>query len=135
MILSTDVHNFLIFNIVFFLFCSTVLLQMFFLSSNRAVIKTIFIYLLTYGGLVSAFEIYKGRNDLYYGISIGSFVGAAFGAASGFYVGYQICILVNIIDSENIIESSSIALTIAWITAEIGRQIGGFLGNFLLLKY
>lgn len=130
--MSLNRNILLILGIAFFGFCITKAMQVFFSPSNVDIRKTILCYLLIYGGGVSAFEIYKGRNASNYGISISSAIGATLGGVAGYYFGYQICILVNILDSESLIESSSISLALAWTSAEIGRQTGSFLGNVLL---
>ena len=120
------------FALVFFSFSLVKMIQVFYLPSNVNIRKTILYYLLIYGGGVAAFEIYKGRNTQNYGISPGGVVGAIIGSIAGFYSGYQICILVGLLDADNIIESSSISIALSFGFAEAGRLIGGILGRMLL---
>ena len=121
----------LILSILFLSFSLVRAIQVFSLPSNIDIRKTILYYLLIYGGGIAAFEIYKGRNTQNYGISPGGVVGATIGSIAGFYSGYQICILVGLLDANNVIESSSISMVISWIIAEIGRQLGFYLGCIL----
>ncbi len=150
--MSLNENILLIFSVVFFSFCILKTTHLFFLFRNTTIIKTIFISLLVYGGLISVENIFKNRNSANYGISVGRAIGATIGFIAGFYFGYQICVLSGIFDgaspeaknpesantgntnpdNTNPKELSAITFALSFVSAEIGRLIGGFLGNFLL---
>lgn len=156
MTMSLNENILLIFGIAFFTCCIILIIRLFFLSRNTTIIRTIFIYLLVYGGSISVENIFKYRNAPNYGISVGRAIGATIGAIAGFYLGYQIFVLSGIFDvaspeakspesvntgntnpdntnpdNTNPNEPSAITFTLSFVSAEIGRLIGGFLGNFL----
>ncbi|MEY2833114.1 MAG: hypothetical protein RLZZ574_2373 [Cyanobacteriota bacterium] len=122
----------LICSVVFFAACIALITHLFFSPPNSDTKGAITIYFLIYGGLFSAFEIFKHRNEPTYGISPSRAVGAALGFVSGFYCSYLICILVGISDGISLMESSSITIGICMGSGEAGRQIGSFFGNILL---
>lgn len=107
------------------------MIQVFCLPSNINIRQTILAYLLIYGSGVAVFEIYKGRNTQNYGISPGIAIGATIGSIAGFYSGYQICILLGLLETNNIIETSSISIALSFGFAEAGRLVGGILGRIL----
>ena len=132
----------LISSITFFTLCIVSIIHLFLVSRNTTIIKTIFIYLLIYGGSTSLFEIYKGKNAPNYGISVGRAIGATLGSIAGFYLGYQVFILSSIFDtaSPDVVspdaassnELSGITFTLSFVSAEVARLIGSVLGNILL---
>lgn len=124
---------FLVFSIPFFAICTVLILHLIFFSPNRDIGRSIFVYVLTYGGLNSASEIFKHRNAPNYGISVGSAIGGMLGLIAGCYLGYQACILAGLFDGVGPIESSSITVTITLMSGVVCLQIGSFLGNVLLL--
>ena len=142
MTMTLNENILLILSVTFFAFCIVSIIHLFFLSRNTTIIRTIFIYLLVYGGSISVENIFKYKNAPNYGISFGRAIGATIGAVAGFYLGYQIFVLSGIFDAvspdseipdtEAPDEPSAITFTLSFVSAEIGRLIGGFLGNFLL---
>ena len=118
--------------IAFFTICIALIMHLLFLSPNSGTKRAIAIYFLVYGGLFSAFEIFKHRNEPSYGISPSRVVGAALGFVGGIYGSYLICILAGISDNVSPIDSSSITVAICFGSAEASRQIGSFFGNVLL---
>ena len=119
-------------SIGFFAICSFTILHLFFSSFNHENRRAIFSYLLIYGGLISAWQIFRYINVSNYGISFGSAIGATLGLIAGFYFGYQVSILAGIFDGVSSIDSSSITLAISFGSGEAGRLIGSYLGNVLL---
>ena len=122
----------LVFSIAFFTFCIILIVHLFFSSPDSDIRRAIFTYLLIYGGLISAFEIFKHRNEPNFGISPISATGATLGFIAAFYFSYQICILSGIFDGTDSIETSSVTLVLSFVSAEVGRQIGSYLGSILL---
>ena len=120
------------FGIAFFTTCVALIMHLLFLSPNSGTKRAIAIYFLVYGGLFSAFEIFKHRNESGYGISPSRAVGGALGFVAGIYGSYLLCILVGISDDVSPIDSSDIIVGICFGSAEASRQIGSFLGNNLL---
>ncbi|MDJ0773733.1 MAG: hypothetical protein QNJ49_09960 [Mastigocoleus sp. MO_167.B18] len=130
--MSLNINILSVLSIGFFAICSFAILHLFFSSPNRDLKRSILIYLLTYGGLNSAFEIFRHRNLPNYGISVAPAIGGTLGFIAGCYFGYQASILVGIFDGVGSIESSSITVTITLTSGVIGLQIGSSLGHILL---
>ena len=120
------------FGIAFFTTCVALIMHLLFLSPNSGTKRAIAIYFLVYGGLFSAFEIFKHRNEPSYGISPSRAVGGALGFVAGIYGSYLICILAGFADDASPIDSSDIIVGICFGSAEASRQIGSFFGNVLL---
>ncbi|MEO0966850.1 MAG: hypothetical protein AAFX80_00615 [Cyanobacteria bacterium J06639_18] len=118
--------------VIFFATCIVLILHLLFSSLNDETRKSIFIYLSIYGSGISAKYIFQYRNAPNYGISISRAFGSALGLIGGFYFGYQICILVGIFDGISPIQTSNITVAIGFGSAELGRQVGNFLGYILL---
>ena len=121
-----------LFGIVFFTICVALIVHLLFLSPNSDTKRAIAIYFSVYGGLFSALEIFKHRNEPGYGISPSRAVGGALGFVAGLYGSYLICILAGLADDASPIDSSGILVAICFGSAEASRQIGSFLGNALL---
>lgn len=130
--MSSNKYILLFPGIAFFAICTVLIVHLVFFSSNRDIGRSIFVYVLTYGGLNSAFEIFKHRNAPNYGISVGRAIGGTIGLIAGCYFGYQACILANLFDGVGPIESSSITATITFTSGVFCLQIGSFFGNVLL---
>lgn len=119
-------------SVVFFATCIVLILHLLFSYLNDETRKSIFIYLSIYGSGMSAKYIFQYRNAPNYGISISRAIGSALGLIGGFYFGYQICVLTGIFDGISPIGTSNITIGIGFGSAELGRQIGNFLGHVLL---
>jgi hypothetical protein len=123
----------LICSMAFLAACIALITHLFFSPPNSDTKRAIAIYFLVYGGLFSAFEIFKHRNEPTYGISPSRTIGAALGFVAGFYCSYLICILAGISDGISLMESSGITVAICFGCAEANRQIGSFFGNVFCL--
>lgn len=114
-----------IFSIAFFSTCIALIAHLIFSPSNYDIRRSIFIYIVIYGGLNSVYEIFKNRNTAGYGISRSRAVGWLLGFTAGLYFGSQASIYFSL----GSIESSSVAVGISFGCGEAGGQAGSFLGN------
>ena len=130
--MSLGRNTFQLFGIVFFTVCVALTMHLLFRSPNGDTKRAIAIYFSVYGGLFSAREIFKHRNESGYGISPSRAVGGALGFVAGIYGSYLLCILVGIYDDVSPIDSSHITVAICFGCAEASRQIGSFLGHVLM---
>ena len=132
--MSSGINILKLFGIAFFTICVALIMHLLFLSPNSDTKRAIAIYFSVYGGLFSAWEIFKHRNEPNYGISPSRSVGGALGFIAGLYGSYLICILAGFADDASPIDSSGIIVAICFGSAEASRQIGSFFSNVLLAR-
>ena len=130
--MTSDIDILLLLGIAYFTVCiiSIVSLLLFFSNRdiNREIKISILIYLLVYGGLNSAFEIFKHRNAPNYGVTVGSAIGGTLGFIAGCHLGYQTCILAG----SDLTEMSPTTSAITLMSGVFCLQIGSIFGNVLL---
>lgn len=126
--MTLDIDILLLLGIGYFTVCTISIVHLLFFFSNREIKISILIYLLVYGGLNSASEIFEHRNAPNYGVTVGCATGGTLGLTAGCYLGYQACVLAGLDPTEMSPTTGAITL----MSGVFCLQIGSFLGNILL---
>ena len=126
--MSSNVNILRFLGIVYFTLSTISIVHLLFFFSNSEIKKSILIYLLVYGGLNSAWEIFEHRNALNYGVNVGCAIGGTLGFTAGCYLGYQACILAG----SDSIETSATTGAITLASGVLCLRLGSIFANVLL---